>query len=71
MILYACMQGCAIGCDICDGSTRGPIPHFTPDLKPEMNQTNPALCRKMGKDPSCFPGAKQVRICANSALATV
>ena len=67
-------NGCSIGCDACDGSTRGPIPKFRAaadgKLEPVMNQTDSALCRKLGKGPSCFPGAKEP-ICPNPAKATV
>jgi len=53
-------NGCAIGCDACDGNTRGPIPRFDPSTgEPLLNFTDAALCAKLGKPKGCLPGAKQ------------
>ena len=49
-------NGCAIGCDSCDGSTRGPIPHFDASGELVLNYSDPILCAKLGKPKDCVPG---------------
>jgi len=64
-------NGCAHGCDACDGSTRGPIPRFDPKTgAPLVNHTDPALCKKMGEPIGCFTGAKQPVCKGNTHAAT-
>jgi len=62
-------NGCAIGCDECDGSTRGPIPSFN---------CNDTTCIPTGKSiqfgpkaPICGPDAPAPRAKGNSMNATI
>ena len=51
-------NGCAIGCDKCDGSTRGPIPAFAGSpLLPVPGHVDSGTQKPVSKEPIC--GAKQ------------
>mmetsp|Transcript_99003 Transcript_99003/g.154770 ORF Transcript_99003/g.154770 Transcript_99003/m.154770 type:complete len:412 (-) Transcript_99003:100-1335(-) len=70
-------NGCAIGCDACDGSTRGPVPHFecvkgqdesscdvVPPTKPKPIEFGPQA-------PICGPKAPAPRAPGTSMNATI
>lgn len=63
-------NGCAIGCEKCDGSTRGPIPGFMPNgtgfdqhLAPIPGHIDSGTKRNVSKEPVCGPDAMPATIC--------
>jgi hypothetical protein len=62
-------NGCAIGCDECDGNTRGPIPQFKCPATagegkcvPQVNATDSGTTKKINKLPVCA-APREATIC--------
>lgn len=70
-------NGCAIGCDECDGSTRGPIPSFecvegqSPDSCDMVPTKKPHPIQFGPKAPICGPQAPEPRAPGSSMNATI
>lgn len=57
-------NGCAIGCETCDGSTRGPIPAFEGDpLRPVPGHIDSGTGRVVSKEPICPEKKAKAAIC--------
>jgi len=57
-------NGCAIGCDQCDGSTRGPIPAFSGEpLKPIPGHIDSGTKKLVSSEPICGAKALNATVC--------